>query len=124
MASLNDRIEGVLLGTAVGDALGAPYEFQPPRRPALPVVMEGGGPWGPGEWTDDTAMAVAIAEVAATGADLRDVHAQDVLAKRWYGWSLTSKDVGIQTRNVLSTANRGSGITAERCRVGRQPVRV
>ena len=116
MASLNDRIEGVLLGTAVGDALGAPYEFQPPRGPELPVVMEGGGPWGPGEWTDDTAMAVAIAEVAATGADLRDVHAQDVLVKRWYGWSLTSKDVGIQTRNVLSTANRGSGITAERCR--------
>ena len=116
MASLNDRIEGVLLGTAVGDALGAPYEFQPPRGPELPVVMEGGGPWGPGEWTDDTAMAVAIAEVAATGADLRDVHAQDVLVKRWYGWSLTSKDVGIQTRNVLSAANRGSGITAERCR--------
>ncbi|WP_286150273.1 hypothetical protein [Mycobacterium sp. ST-F2] len=33
MASLNDRIEGVLLGTAAGDALGAPYEFQPPRGP-------------------------------------------------------------------------------------------
>jgi ADP-ribosylglycohydrolase len=31
MTSYNDRVEGVLLGTAAGDALGAPYEFQPPR---------------------------------------------------------------------------------------------
>lgn len=116
MASVNDRIEGVLLGTAAGDALGAPYEFQPPRGPELPVVMEGGGPWEPGEWTDDTSMAVAIAEIAATGADLREDHAQDILVKRWYGWSRTSKDVGIQTRNVLATANRAGEITAERCR--------
>jgi ADP-ribosylglycohydrolase len=116
MASLNDRIEGVLLGTAAGDALGAPYEFQPPRGPERPIVMGGGGPWGPGEWTDDTAMAVAIAEIAATGTDLRDINAQDALVKRWYDWSLASKDVGIQTRNVLLTANRGGGITAESCR--------
>ncbi|WP_071288810.1 ADP-ribosylglycohydrolase family protein [Mycolicibacterium llatzerense] len=115
MASVNDRIEGVLLGTAAGDALGAPYEFQPPRGPEQPVEMCGGGPWEAGEWTDDTAMAVAIAEVAATGADLRERQAQDALVKRWHDWSLTSKDVGIQTRSVLSAANRGDGITAERC---------
>ena len=36
--------------------------------------MVGGGSfgWEPGEWTDDTSMAIAIAEVAATGADLRE----------------------------------------------------
>ncbi|MDH6245197.1 ADP-ribosylglycohydrolase [Mycobacterium sp. OTB74] len=117
MTSLNDRIEGVLLGTAAGDALGAPYEFQPPRGPELPVEMCGGGPWEPGEWTDDTAMAIAIAEVAASGADLRDAQAQDTLVRRWYGWSRTSKDVGIQTSSVLSAANRSGGITAERCLV-------
>ena len=68
-----DRAIGVLLGTAAGDALGAPYEFGPPRGPELEVAMVGGGAfgWGPGEWTDDTSMAMAIAEVAATGADLR-----------------------------------------------------
>ena len=42
MASKSDRIEGVLLGLASGDALGAPYEFQPPRGPELEVVMAGG----------------------------------------------------------------------------------
>lgn len=116
MTSRNDRIEGVLLGTAAGDALGAPYEFQPPRGPELEVAMVGGGPWAPGEWTDDTAMAVAIAEVAATGADLRDESAQDAIVARWHEWSRDAKDVGIQTGSVLRSAAIGSVITAERAR--------
>ena len=74
----HDRACGVLLGTAAGDALGAPHEFGPPRGPELDVAMVGGGVgWAPGEWTDDTSMAIAIAEVAATGADLRAPEAQD-----------------------------------------------
>jgi len=116
MASRDDRIEGVLLATAAGDSLGAPYEFQPPRGPELDVAMTGGGPWVAGEWTDDTAMAVAIAEVAATGADLRDEEAQDAIVARWHHWSLGAKDVGIQTRSVLSSAAVGGVITAERAR--------
>ncbi|CAJ1581903.1 ADP-ribosylglycohydrolase family protein [[Mycobacterium] wendilense] len=116
MSALHDRIEGVLLGTAAGDALGAPYEFQPPRGPELPVEMVGGGPWAPGEWTDDTAMAVAIAEVAATGADLRDAVAQDAIVTRWREWSLDAKDVGIQTRSVFRAAARGGEVTAASAR--------
>ncbi len=116
MATQDDRVEGVLLGTAAGDALGAPYEFQPPRGPELDVVMNGGGLWVAGEWTDDTAMAIAIAEVAATGADLRDDEAQDAIVARWHQWSLGAKDVGIQTRSVLSSAVVDGVITAERAR--------
>ncbi|MCV7281691.1 ADP-ribosylglycohydrolase family protein [Mycolicibacterium flavescens] len=112
MASYNDRVEGVLLGTAAGDALGAPYEFAPPRGPELEVAMVGGGPWERGEWTDDTAMAIAIAGVAATGADLRDDSAQDAIVRRWLEWSRTAKDVGIQTGSVLRSASRGGNITA------------
>lgn len=48
MSAFNDRVEGVLLGTAAGDALGAPYEFKPPRGPELEVTMAGGGGWEPG----------------------------------------------------------------------------
>ncbi len=112
MTSYNDRVEGVLLGTAAGDALGAPYEFQPPRGPELDVAMVGGGPWERGEWTDDTAMAIAIAEVAATGADLRDVGAQDAIVSRWLEWSRVTKDIGIQTGSVLRAGSRGGRITA------------
>ena len=98
-----DRACGVLLATAAGDALGAGYEFGPPLPDEAPVTMRGGGGcnWAPGEWTDDTAMAIAIAEVAATGADLRSVDAQDQIVARWVGWSRTAPDVGIQTSQVL-----------------------
>ena len=116
MTSYNDRVEGVLLATAAGDALGAPYEFQPPRGPELEVAMVGGGGWEPGEWTDDTSMAIAIAEVAATGVDLREASAQDAIVQRWYEWSRVAKDIGIQTSSVLRAAARGGVITAARAR--------
>jgi ADP-ribosylglycohydrolase/protein-tyrosine phosphatase len=112
-----DRACGVLLGTAAGDALGAAYEFGPPRGPELEVAMVGGGSfgWEPGEWTDDTSMALAIAEVAATGADLRREEALDAIARRWHDWSQHAKDVGVQTRSVLSRAGR-QGISAQTAR--------
>jgi len=104
-----DRACGVLLATAAGDALGAGYEFGPPLPDDAPVTMRGGGGcnWAPGEWTDDTAMAIAIAEVAATGADLRSVDAQDQIVARWVGWSRTAPDVGIQTSQVLGVVLEG-----------------
>ena len=116
MTSRKDRIEGVLLATAAGDALGAPYEFQPPRGPELDVAMVGGGVWEPGEWTDDTAMAIAIAEVAATGVDLREETAQDAIATRWLAWSRNTKDIGVQTSSVFSMATIAGTITAARAR--------
>ena len=41
-----DRAVGALLGTAAGDALGAAYEFGPPRGAELEVAMVGGGGFG------------------------------------------------------------------------------
>jgi ADP-ribosyl-[dinitrogen reductase] hydrolase len=112
-----DRACGVLLGTAAGDSLGAPYEFGPPRGPKFEVAMVGGGSfgWEPGEWTDDTSMAIAIAEVAATGSDLREEQVLDAVVTRWHEWSQHAKDVGIQTRSVLSQAGR-HGISAQKAR--------
>jgi ADP-ribosyl-[dinitrogen reductase] hydrolase len=101
-----DRAAGVLLATACGDALGAGYEFGPALPETTEVEMVGGGGfrWEPGEWTDDTSMAVAIAETAATGTDLRTTGALDAIAVRWSGWAHHASDVGIQTRAVLRTA--------------------
>ena len=63
----HDRAAGVLLGGACGDALGVPYEFAAPPPAGVLAEMTGGGlgDFAPGEWSDDTSMAVAIAEVAA-----------------------------------------------------------
>lgn len=59
-----DRFRGALLGLATGDALGASVEFNP-RGSFDPVTdMRGGGPFNlePGEWTDDTSMALCLSE--------------------------------------------------------------
>ena len=68
-----DRACGVILGSAVGDALGAGYEFgcAPLSPDEAPQMIGGGlGDFAPGEWTDDTAMTWPVLAAAAKGADL------------------------------------------------------
>lgn len=79
----NDRACGVILGSAVGEALGAGYEFGTAAvGPDGPAMIGGGlGNFAPGEWTDDTAMTWPIAAVAAKGADLTSPEAQDEIAQ-------------------------------------------
>jgi ADP-ribosyl-[dinitrogen reductase] hydrolase len=84
MADL-DRYRGCLLGLAVGDALGAALESRP-RGTFTPVSdMVGGGPFElePGQWTDDTSMALCLAEslIACDGFDAED---QMLRYARWY----------------------------------------
>lgn len=102
--SLLDRVEGVLVASACGDALGVPYEFgSAPLSPTEQPRMIGGGlgPYAPGEWSDDTQMAVVIARVAA-GRGLRDAAALDDVVDGWVGWLEDgATDVGSQTRRVL-----------------------
>jgi ADP-ribosyl-[dinitrogen reductase] hydrolase len=59
-----DRYKGCLLGLATGDALGTTLEFKSPGTFTPIDDMVGGGPFGldPGEWTDDTSMALCLAE--------------------------------------------------------------
>jgi ADP-ribosyl-[dinitrogen reductase] hydrolase len=61
---LKDRFRGCLLGLAVGDAIGTTVEFKA-RGSFEPVTdMVGGRPFSlkPGQWTDDTSMALCLAE--------------------------------------------------------------
>jgi len=96
-----DRATGVVLAVACGDALGAGYEFGPPFEGE--VVMKGGGGfnWAPGEWTDDTSMAIPILRAAASGRDLRDDTVLDEIVAAWVDWAKTAPDVGVQTSGVL-----------------------
>jgi ADP-ribosyl-[dinitrogen reductase] hydrolase len=104
----NDRAVGVLVGQAAGDALGVPYEFGSAPLDGEPQMLGGGlGGIAPGQWSDDTEMAVCIAEVAATGADLRTDEALEQIAQgflRWYDDG--PPDIGVQTRHVLSETKR------------------
>lgn len=80
-----NRFLGCLLGLAVGGAVGTTVEFRP--RGSFPPVtgMVGGGPFGlePGQWTDDTSLALCLAEslVERQGFDARDQMERFV---RWY----------------------------------------
>ncbi len=79
-----DRALGCLLGLAVGDAVGTTLEFAP-RDAGPPLTdMVGGGPFGlePGVWTDDTSMALCLADslLEQGGLDERD------LARRFLRW--------------------------------------
>jgi len=98
-----DRAAGVILGMACGDALGAGYEFGPPLPDETIVTMKGGGGfgWEPGEWTDDTSMAMPIAQAIAAGRDLQDEAVLDDIVAQWVDWAKIATDVGIQLRAVL-----------------------
>ena len=64
MITLRERYRGALLGLAAGDAVGTTVEFSPPGTFTPVTDMVGGGPFRlhPGEWTDDTSMALCLAE--------------------------------------------------------------
>ena len=105
-----DRVEGVLLGQAVGDAMGAPYEPGDVPFTGTPELLGGGfGDYAPGEWSDDTQMSLYIARVAATGADLTSREALDEIARGFCRWVALdgASDVGVQTRRVLGAVVAG-----------------
>lgn len=63
-SSRRDKYLGCLLGLACGDALGTTLEFSPPGSFQPIFDIKGGGPFNllPGQWTDDTAMALCLAD--------------------------------------------------------------
>ncbi len=117
--SLADRAAGCLVGLAYGDALGVPYEYgsRPLPGPGELALLGGGlGNFEPGEWSDDTQMAVCIAQAAAV-ADLRTDAGLDAVAVRFEDWYAgRPADVGIQTSRVLRAAELLDGAPAHRLR--------
>jgi ADP-ribosylglycohydrolase len=106
------RYRGCLLGLAAGDALGAAVEFSAPGSFAPLGGMTGGGPFNlrAGQWTDDTSMALCLAESLAErgGFDPLD---QMERYLRWYRqgyWSSTGAcfDIGGTTRWALERFER------------------
>jgi len=106
-AQVADRARGVMLGLAVGDALGAALEWDHPEQ----IVARYGGPlrdmvasrtWSLGEWTDDTAMALKLAESMAD----RGVYDEDDVLARYLVWARSSpKDIGATVSHALARAS-------------------
>lgn len=106
MTSKLDRQRGALVGLAVGDALGAAVEFQRPGSFPPVTGYRAGGPHRlrAGEWTDDTSMALALADSMAH-ADW-SLHDQLQRYVRWwrhgdYSVNGTCFDIGNATAAAL-----------------------
>ena len=105
--SIRERALGAFLGLAVGDAVGTTLEFRARDKQPRLQDMEGGGPFElpPGGWTDDTAMALALADslAAAEALDARDL--MDRFVRWWqdgdYSHVGVCFDIGNTTRAAL-----------------------
>ena len=109
---LLDRAVGCFVGLAVGDALGTTLEFTKRDSSPLHTEMTGGGPFDlePGQWTDDTAMALAL---AASLGERGKFDAVDI-SRRFIAWwregtyscTGTCFDIGGATAAALATIER------------------
>src|SRR5581483_802394 len=103
---MKDRKRGAFIGLAVGDALGQPVEFKSPGEFEPVTDYRDGGPHQlkKGEWTDDTSLALALADSLANGWDLTD---QITKYGEWYKngkYSVNGRcfDIGNTTRTALN----------------------
>ncbi|WP_244472936.1 ADP-ribosylglycohydrolase family protein [Methylobacterium sp. Leaf100] len=118
-----DRATGAMVGLAIGDALGTSIEFSSKPRYAVLDHIVGGGPFRllAGQWTDDTAQALALADslVHDPNLDARDLMDRFVAWRGDGAYSCTGTcfDIGNATRAALvryeRTGDPVSGSTSE-----------
>ena len=102
-----NKFSGTLLGLAIGDALGAAVEFKPRGTFKKVTGMRGGGPHNlePGYWTDDTSMALCLAESLIEQSFNLELQLDKYV--KWYQEGYLSStgscfDIGINTANSLT----------------------
>ena len=103
---LSYKYIGSLLGLAVGDALGTTLEFKSPGTFSPIEDMQGGGPFclNPGQWTDDTSMALCLAEslIDCGGVDFKDQ--MERYLRWWKEGYLSSTGTCFDIGNTVSKA--------------------
>jgi ADP-ribosyl-[dinitrogen reductase] hydrolase len=111
---LYDRYRGAMLGLAVGDALGTTLEFKAPGTFKPITDMLGGGPFRlkPGQWTDDTSMALCLAESLTEKRSFDPKDQMDRYCRWWREGYLSSTgtcfDIGVTVRTSLGSYLRCS----------------
>jgi ADP-ribosyl-[dinitrogen reductase] hydrolase len=111
-----DRCRGALIGMAIGDSLGAAVEFMSPGSFPPVTGYRSGGPHrlNAGEWTDDTSMALSLADsIAQVGWNLSDQAERYVQWMKQGRYSVNGRcfDIGITTSRALHTFMEGGDAT-------------
>ncbi len=114
----NNYIKDILLGVAVGDAIGVPVEFRSRTYlnayPVIDVMGYGTHEQPPGTWSDDTSLTLALADALCEGLDIEQV------AKNFVAWYYENQftargevfDIGNSTRNAIR--NLWAGVKPEK----------
>lgn len=109
---MRNRYRGAMLGLAAGDALGTTLEFKRPGSFEPLTDMVGGGPFHlpVGAWTDDTSMALCLAESLVETGEFDPADQLTRYLKWWREGYLSSTgkffDIGNTTRNSLARFER------------------
>jgi ADP-ribosyl-[dinitrogen reductase] hydrolase len=114
---MTDKKRGMFYGLAIGDALGAAVEFR--EKDTFPLVTgyRGFGPHGleAGQWTDDTSMALALADSIAHGWSKKDQLERYLQWRQNGKYSVTGElfDIGNTTRHAIDNFERTGDLTAD-----------
>lgn len=119
MTMSKDRCLGAFLGLAIGDAMGAPVEFEVKGKFEPVAGYRAGGPFNlpAGYWTDDTSMAICLAESLLACNGTLDLHDQMTRYANWYEYGHNSStgrcfDIGNGTRNAIERSlNKNKPLT-------------
>lgn len=110
---LNNLFQKILIGTAIGDALGVPVEFKPrtflKQNPVSDMQEFGTHNQPKGTWSDDTSLTLCLAECIKEGLDLNKLAQKFIAWKNdnlWtaHGWVF---DIGIATRIAIERLEQG-----------------
>lgn len=108
-----NHLQTILIGTAVGDALGVPVEFQPrgylKANPVTDMREYGTHEQPKGTWSDDTSLMLCLAESMVEGLDTNNLAQKFIAWKNdnlWtpHGWVF---DIGIGTRIAIERLENG-----------------
>ena len=104
----SNKVIGALIGVAVGDAVGVPFEFSSRDKmkdyPAKGMVGHGTHNQLKGTWSDDSSLTFCLAEALIDGYDLKDISEKFIKWKNEAYWTARDKvfDIGIITAKAIS----------------------
>ena len=108
----NNKAADALLGVAIGDAVGVPFEFSSRDKmnanPAQGMIGYGTYNQPEGTWSDDSSLTFCLAESLLSGYDLKDISEKIIKWRNDAYWTARGEvfDIGITTTQAISRLSK------------------